>query len=205
MNPKFPEKRKNTDSLGFSFFLNDRNLSYSLDKNYDERILLYSMYRQSDFHFNDLLRICTLSDMVKTAYWSARSKLPSYYVGIHVRNTDYISNVPEFLNIHEKQFADKALFVATDNRSSLELFKEKYGSNIFNFTDITDNGGRPQHEGNIRNKEESRKYNIDTFVDILLLASANEYYHSSKESGFSLAIAELRNEESILKRLLKNR
>jgi hypothetical protein len=161
------------------------------------------MYRQGGYHFNDLLRICTLSDMVKKAYWSARSRLPSYYVGVHVRNTDYISNVPDFLNTHEKQFAEKALFIATDNLSSLELFKKKYDSNVFSFTDIPDSSGNPLHEGRLRTKEESRKYNIDTFVDILLLGTANEYYYSCKESGFSLAVVELRAEEGLLKRLLK--
>jgi hypothetical protein len=160
------------------------------------------MYRIGLFYFGDLLRFSTLSDLVKNAYWSARSRLPSYYVGVHVRNTDYASNVPEFIKDHENQFLEKAIFVATDNRSSLDLFKEKYGSNVFSFTDITDNGGKPLHHGSNRNKEESRKYNIDTFVDILLLATANEYYYSSKESGFSLAIVELRNEDALLKRLL---
>lgn len=203
MNPKFPERRKNTEGLGFSFFLNDRNLSYSLDKNFDERILVYSMYRQSGFHFNDLLRISTLSDMIKKAYWSARSKLPSYYVGVHIRNTDYISNVPDFIKMHEKQFAEKALFIATDNVNSLELFKEKYSSNVFSFTHIPDNSGNPLHEGSNRTKEESRKYNIDTFVDLLLLGTANEYYYSCKESGFSLAVVELRNEDGLIRRLLK--
>lgn len=203
MNPKFPEKRKNTDSLGVSYYLNDRNLSYSLDKGFDERILVYSMCRQGGYHFNDLLHICTLSDMVKKAYWSARSRLPSYYIGVHVRNTDYSSNVPEFIKMHEKQFSEKALFIATDNLNSLESFKEKYGSNVFSFTNIPDSSGNPLHEVGNRTKEESRKYNIDTFVDLLLLATANEYYYSCKESGFSGAVVELRNEEGLLRRLLK--
>jgi hypothetical protein len=204
MNTAFPDKRQ--DAIGkWSFFINDRILSYNLDKSFDERIIVYSMYRVGKHYFDDLLRFSTLSDMVKNAYWSARSRLPSYYVGVHVRNTDYASNVPDFIENHKSQFSDKAIFVATDNRSSLDLFKEKYGSNIFSFTDITDNGGKPLHEVNTRTKEESRKYNIDTFVDLLLLATANEYYYSSKESGFSLAIAELRNEDVLLKRLLNKK
>lgn len=203
MDMPFPEKRRNPHSEGYSFYLNDRSLSYNLDKSFDERIMVYSMYRLGPHYFNELLRFSSISDMVKKSYWSARARLPSYYVGIHIRNTDYASDVPHFIKTHETQFAEKALFVATDNRGSLDLIKEKYGSNVFSFTDITDNGGKPLHEARNRNKEESRKYNIDTFVDLLLLASANEYYHSSNESGFSLAIVEVRNEEGLLTRLLK--
>ena len=199
---ELPEKRKNINELGFSYYLNEHNLSYDLNKPFQERIMVYSMYKVGQRHFNDMLRFCSLSYIVKQAYWSARSKMPAYYVGVHVRNTDYVSDVPDFIKTHEKQFSEKAIFVATDNKSSLELFKEKYGANVFSFTDITENGGKPLHEGNYRNKEESRKYNIDTFVDILLLATSNEYYYSSKESGFSLAISELRSEEGLLKRLL---
>jgi hypothetical protein len=202
MDMPLPEKRKNTNALGYSYYMNEKNLSYSLDKEFNERIMVYSMYRVGSFYFNDLLHFSSLSDIVKKAYESARSRLPSYYVGVHIRNTDYSSNVPDFINKHEALFAGKSLFVATDNRKSLDLFKEKYGSNVFSFTDITDNGGKPLHEGSIRNKEESRKYNIDTFVDIMLLASANEYYYSCHESGFSLAIAELRKEDTLIKRLL---
>jgi hypothetical protein len=65
--------------------LEDLNLSYDLDKGFDERIMVYSMYKLGKNYLNELLRFSTLSDIVKTAYWSARSRLPSYYIGIHTR------------------------------------------------------------------------------------------------------------------------
>jgi len=178
------------------------NATLDLSRDYKERILLYANHRNGPTHITDFLSFCSISPEVLTAYKTARARLPSYYIGIHVRNTDYVSNVPEFLEEHAGVFKDKPLFLATDNRSTIDIFRKKYGSNVHSFAHIIENNGKPLHESTIRTKEESRKYNIDTFVDIFLLASANEYYFSQKKSGFSLAVSELRGQGELLKRLL---
>jgi hypothetical protein len=183
----------NPSGVGDQFYQGPISLTYELNDK-DADVMVYSMYRLGDLKVKEFLQMCRFTPQVLDAYRNARSQLPAKYVGIHVRNTDYKSNVNEFMEIHKKQFADKALFVASDNKDTITVFQKRYGSNVYSFTNLPDNGGKPLHDKSItvRTKEESIKYNLDTFVDILLLVTADKYYASSKQSGFSQAILEMR-------------
>jgi hypothetical protein len=200
---KDPEIRPNTDSPGHQFFLDNISLTYDLSLDYSEQVLVYSMYRLGDANFNEFLSLVSFKPLVLDAYNKARNRLPENYISVHVRNTDYESNVDKFIEEHTEDFAHKNIFVASDNKNTISTFKRRYGSKIYNFTDLPENDGKPLHDKSltIRNKEESQKYNIETFVDILLLASADEYFYSSKQSGFSQSIVEMRNNKELLRRI----
>jgi hypothetical protein len=189
------------DSKTF-YTINDKSLMTPLDQDYDAGIVIYSMWRLEG-NLPDLLEMCTLRPKVLDVYKSRRAQLPQRYVSVHIRNTDYDSNVTQFIEENNNNLEHNTIFLASDNANSIDEMKTKYGSNIVTFAYIPDNKGKPIHEGYKRTKEESRQYNIDTFVDILLLASANEYYFSCKKSGFSQAVVELRAKPELLKRLLQ--
>lgn len=186
-----------------AYTVNGTSLSFPLNQDYDARIVVYSNGRQPGASLSELLEMCTFSPKVLDVFKSRRAQLPYKYVSVHIRNTDYDSDVPKFIEENNNVLEYKTIFLASDNKNSIDEMKSKYGSNIITFAYIPDNNGKPIHEGYKRTKEESRLYNVDTFVDILLLAAANEYYYSCKKSGFSQAILELRSKPALLSRLLK--
>ncbi len=183
-------------------YLNNINLSIDLDRDYDERVIIYSHHKTTNGEIVDLFDISTISPKVLDVYKSRRAQIPKSYIGIHIRNTDYTSDVPQFIELHKKDLYNEPIFLASDNSNNIETIKKTFGSNIYTFANIPNNNGKPIHEGYKRTKEEARQYNVDTFVDILLLAAADKYYFSCKKSGFSLAIEDLRKKPELIKRLL---
>ena len=184
------------------YTLNGTSLMTPLNQDYDAGIVIYSSQRITG-NLPELLEMCTLRPKVLEVYKSRRAQLPQRYVSVHIRNTDYNSDVSQFIEENNNALEHNTIFLASDNKNSIDEMKMKYGSNIVTFAYIPDNNGKPIHDGYKRTKEESRKYNIDTFVDILLLAAADEYYFSCKRSGFSQAVVELRAKPELLRRLLQ--
>lgn len=184
-----------------SFYLNDICLSIDLDRDYKEDIVVYSN-GGGGLGLISILEISTLESNVLDLYKLRRAQLPRYYVGIHMRNTDYGSDVPDFIQKNNHIFKNNAIFLASDNKKTIDMIKDTYGNNIYTFADIPDNDGKPIHEFYERTKEAAYKYNMDTIVDILLLAAADEYYFSCEKSGFSKTINELRKKPDLIKRIL---
>jgi hypothetical protein len=184
------------------YTINGTSLMTPLNQDYDAGIVIYSSQRLTG-NLPELLEMCTIRPKVLDVYKSRRAQLPKKYVSVHIRNTDYNSDVSKFIEENNHALEHNTIFLASDNKNTIDEMKTKYGSNIVTFAYIPDNGGKPIHDGYKRTKEESRKYNIDTFVDILLLAAADEYYFSCKNSGFSNAVADLRAKPELLKRLLE--
>ena len=68
------------------------------------------------------------------------------------------------------------------------------------FSNIPDNNGKNIHYNH--NNINQTEFIIDNFVDLLLIASANEYYFSSKESGYSKFANYLFKNKNILNKIL---
>lgn len=181
--------------------LNNKSLHIDMSRDYKERVLVYSN-NDYGFGFISLLEMSTIAPKVLEVYKARRARLPEKYIGVHIRNTDYDSDVPGFIEENKNVFYNAPIFLASDNKNTIDTLKQTYGSNLYSFANIVDNGGKPLHVDFKRTKAESLQYNIDTFVDILLLASADNYYFSCKKSGFSKTIYELRKKPALIKRLL---
>lgn len=186
----------------YHYFQNNIDLTIDLKKDYNERVIVYSDLG-GGYGPVDLLEISSFSPMVLDVYKSRRKQLPKKYIGIHIRNTDHKSDVPKFIDTYKTALVGHIIFLASDNKNTIDEFKELYGKNVITFANIVDNGGKPIHDGFYRTKMESKEYNIDTFVDILLLASATEYYYSSETSWFSKNVAKLRTNPALVERLTK--
>ena len=72
--------------------------------------------------------------------------------------------------------------------------------NVMHFSNIPDNNGKNIHDNHANVNQQ--EFIIDNFVDILLLASANEFYFSSKESGYSKFANHLFINKNILNSIL---
>lgn len=184
----------------YHYYLDNKDLSINLEKDYNERVIVYS-HLGGGYGPISLLEISTFSPMVLDVYKSRRKQLPAKYIGLHIRNTDHKSDIPKFIDNYKTALVGQMIFLASDNKNTIDEFKELYGKNVVTFANIPDNGGKPIHEGYYRTKEQSKEYNIDTFVDILLLATATEYYYSSETSWFSRNIAFLRTKPELVMRL----
>ena len=176
-----------------------RKFNIDLRRPYQEKIVIYSHYGGGS-SVKQFFSICSLTPLVLSAYSAARDKLPASYIAVHIRNTDYKSDVDTFLLKHRDLLKDKPVFVASDNIKTIDKFKKEF--NVFTFSDIPENYGKNIHEDYNRTGDEIRKYNVDTIVDLLLLASSSELYYSYADSAFTQAAIELHEDPALLKRLL---
>jgi len=113
-------------------------------------------------------------------------KLPSNFISVHVRNTDYKSDVDKFIDDNYDNFKDKPIFLATDDIKSIEKFKKIFSNeNIYNFMNLKDKNrdNLPIHKMK-RSLKDHERFNIDTVTDFLLLKMGKEIYYSSQHTGW---------------------
>ena len=177
------------------------NLDIDLDKDYDETVLICS----SPIGGSDMVSVFKnlvsgFSPMLLQSFYERYSSIPPDYISVHVRNTDYSSNVGDFINENKNNFKDKNIFLATDSFQTLTEFKNKFGSRIYSFSDLTVNkdSNKALHFSERKNIPQ---FITDIFCDLLLSCYGNEYYYSSKQSNYSKNILELRYNIDILNKL----
>lgn len=175
---------------------------FDFSKRYVEDVLLY---RKSGGGIEGiyLLPLCRLTPLVKQIYTKRRSLLPEEYISVHVRNTDYKSNVNGFIKKHSKVFEANPIFLATDDYDTIQKFKQLYGSQVKSFAQIKPLDGAEAHHKKDMTPKENRTLTIDAIVDLLLLAGGTTVYASSKESGYSRVAKLLHDTPKILTHLLE--
>jgi hypothetical protein len=134
------------------------------------------------------------------------------YDAVHIRNTDYKTNYPHFLEQLKGQaaLADcERLFVATDDIACLEYCRNFFRDiKIFSFSRLPQESGRPVHW--LSETDDNYERNKDAILDLLMLALSrkfiffeiNDAKYGTKYSGFSILARDLRNSKSILDQLL---
>lgn len=179
------------------------NLDLNLD--YNEDIILYGnnnfkLDRDIIYFFQNFVIKPIILNVLKKRFDS----LPIGYVSVHIRNTDYKSNVPLFIKKHYDILKNENIFLATDDVESLKLF-QKHFNNVYTFTNIIKSSNKlyGRKSGGIhfiiRKKKKHEIFNIDTVVDFLLLANSKNYYFSCKKSGFSNCAKILFDNKKIVK------
>ena len=172
-------------------------------QSYSEDVLLYRIHGGNLEEVVNFLSLCKLTPLVKQIYKKRRSMLPHEYISVHVRNTDYKSNVDEFLKIHSKIFKANTIFLATDDYHTIQKFKDLHGTQVITFADIKPLNGAIAHHKKTMTKNENITMTIDAIVDLLLLAGGTTVYASSKESGYSKVAKLLHDNPKILTHLLE--
>ena len=180
------------------YFYNDINLTIDLNKEYTEHIIFYAQSTSGTGILN-IFKNIKLYNKLKDTIKKRLSKLPKNYISIHIRNTDSISNLDEFIKKNHSSFKDNNLFVASDNLNSIKYIQKLY-KNVYTFSNILDIGNKPIHEDNSNlNKEQ---FVIDCIADIFLLCYGDEYYFSCPESGYSKNVILLRDNIDVLNKLI---
>lgn len=169
-----------------------RRYDIKLDRDYNESIILYAHFGgdNSNKSVIPFFELVSLKNKVIRAFKSAREKLPASYVGVHINNT---GDIISFLDKHRSLLKDKTVFIASHTKEIVDLFKKEF--NAVSFSDVPYNNSKNEPIG-----VDIAKYNLDSIVDLLLLASSSELY--SGESSFSYAAIELHKSPELLKRLI---
>ena len=194
-NIRYDEKSKITYATSQNI---DCKIDIDLSINYTEDIIFYGncgggipFTLLNYFHFNPI---------ITNVYTTRLNELPNKYISMHIRNTDIKSDVDSFLLIHHMILINNSCFIATDDIVTRDKIKQMYGSNIYFFSNIPKLKGANIHYNheNIDHKQ----FIIDCIVDILLLASANDFYYSNKKSGYSKLALYLFENKQILNKIL---
>jgi hypothetical protein len=172
-----------------------QNMPFDEDLVIEEDLIVYGSWLGSGPEY--ILRNMIFKQNVIDLYKARLTQLPSNYISVHIRNTDRISNVDEFIEQHKNDFNNNVIFVASDHAASIKKMKEQF--NVVTFANIQNGRGHNIHlfHENIPTEE----FNMDCFVDILLLAKGVRYFHSCIHSQYSRIAKILHNDPQLLKKI----
>ena len=137
------------------------------------------------------------SEPVLSLFRYRYSLIPKPYTSIHIRHTDIRADINQFLKEVGSIISGKTIFLASDNIDIITLFKEKYGNNIYSYTTVIKVEGKGGLHLVERNETDQLKYNIETIVDLLLLAHGSSYLFSCG-TGFSRLAEYMFNNKHLL-------
>jgi hypothetical protein len=143
-------------------------------------------------------------DTITYIYFQRLAKLRIKFVGVHIRNTDRKTDVELFIKENHKNLSEKIIFLATDDKSSIELFKKTYKQNCFHFSNIPNNSINKNsihyRHGNVNQET----FIVDCITDILLLSSSVQLYTPCIESGYGKLAQYIFKNKTLLHSLVTN-
>jgi len=185
-----------------NFKFNNIFTNMNLNCNYEETVCIY-LKGGGGILSIDLLNRCMFKSIIVNVFRERFNKLPKNYISVHIRNTDKISNVDTFLQSYKNELIGQPMFLGTDHAPTILKFKEIFGEHIYCFSKIPDNNGKNIHENH--SLIPTREFNIDCFVDLLLLASGSKLYISNVinhyQSGYGTLAMNLHKNKELLARL----
>jgi hypothetical protein len=185
----------------------DLPVTFDFDRDYPHTLLVHHNVGGCTLSLYALLRL-RLRDTLTDELLTRLNCIGSPYTGIHIRNTDYKTNYEQFLRDFRPQ-PNEAVFLATDNRGTLEEFQQTFGRDrIFSFASLPATSN-PIHSGK-QPPEEQFVRNRDAILDLLMLALSHKLYLFKLEenhigarySGFSRLAQELWESKIVLKHLI---
>ena len=199
INNYFYLKHQNISCLNISdFFSRVKSLSVSpsvdiqffeskeirLKDNSTEDVLIFADYRFTAVETKQFLTLFRLKEELLLTLKERHRSLPEDYISVHIRNTDYSSNVEKFIKDHLNIFKGKNIFLSSDNKESIEQFK-KIDANVFTFANIPEYNETTS--GGIHKFFATNRYelNCDAILDLILLSLGQKFYFSCEKSGFS--------------------
>lgn len=197
--------RENFDTLKYTFSSIYENIVYNniptaLDfcKSYDEDIIIHcacgSGYEPINFFNMFPLKPITVTSLKER--WHLLSKP---YLALHIRHTDYKSDIPTFIERVTPCIAEyENIFLASDNKDVIDKFKTHFGDKVKSFSTINGIVDKAMHYAL---PKVSKTYVLDIICDYLLLITADKYLYSSEQSKYSRN-AKLLRETPFRERLL---
>lgn len=176
-------------------------LNPDLNRKYQQNILVYVNCGGCDISksslFSKLKPKQPLIDYFKNNY----ELIPKPYLTVHIRNTDYKCDYQKFYYQNEDLLKSyKAIFIATDDLSSLNFFKSKLGEDVIhNFTNFPTEAYGNLHDSNLSGETKLK----DMFSD-LLIASLGDKVLSQSRGGYIKFIQSLHNNKRLVEKMINN-
>lgn len=168
-------------NVGFTHHDVSTSLDFSSD--YDERVIVHNNCGGSKLPV-DFFNMFSLKPVIIDELRRRYTLLSKPYLALHIRHTDYKSNVDEFLGaVAEDISAYSTVFLATDNIDVLEKCNAAYGEKIVSFSSVSGTENKNMHgKANIKVYP---AFVQDLFCDFLLLVLADKYHYSQQQSNYS--------------------
>jgi len=195
----YPEEftGKNINSID----IKSESLYFNPTKLYFQQVLITCGYG-GGIEADSLLKSCRFTEKIINEYRRRKEILPSLYISIHIRNTDYTSDIPKFLE--EINVNESDIFLASDNADTIEIFKEKYGSRLYSFSNIPKGSYGQNIHIDLKTSSNAENINIDCIVDLLLLASGSKILYSLNKSGYTKLALSIHKQPDLLSHLILN-
>lgn len=181
--------------LGNAYFYNEHDLT-NINSS-DDKLIIFAGYNRGvnlDIKVNSL--ICKKLNL--------ELKIPEAYLSIHYRNTDMKHDIGPFIRL-VKEVVNKTvirtIYLASDDVSALETFKQHFPNIKFIRTTVPDNS----KEGGLHYiAEDKNKQMYDCLKDIYYILHSNLFI-SSRKSAYSAGICNMiKNKKYIFPNIISN-
>lgn len=181
-------------------------VSFDFERDYDQPLLVHHDFGGGR-HSLDALRRLRIGDAVAAELRRRRGSIGGSYAALHIRNTDYRARYRDRLDELAQRLSGP-IFVATDNRASLDDCRQAFGAaRVISFANLSHPAGQPLHH--LGPEADARERNLDAVVDLLMLALADSVHGfelepnpvGAKVSGFTSLAIDLHEAPAVLRRL----
>lgn len=182
---------------------NDKFYNINLEKKYSERIICYGNKKHTGLKTKDFFLLFEMKQNITCLLNKRYNFLPKNYISVHIRNTDYKSDVPKFVTKYEHIFKHKNIFLACDNKLSRDYFIKHIDANIFTFTELPEYNQQTAHGIHKFKTSKKVKINIESIIDLILLSLGEKIYASCEHSGFSKNAIRMQQDEKFKQIILQ--
>lgn len=208
------EKIWSDHAWGFVDAVSHEPLSFDAGRRYPHVCLLHHQHGGGTVSLDALRRLRLQPDLAK--YIRERiAELGADYDAIHVRYTDYVTDVGHFFGTLAGTLAGRRVLVCSDNAEVIALARKAFKrAEIVTVSEVPDLGGRPIHVHARAAGIPAEKLNRDMLTDLFALAAPSHLYVSrvadgpgghmpfQKLSGFSYLAAALNKRRRLLHKLM---
>ena len=191
---------------GLGRCINDTNVPFTFDfsMDYSENLLVHAREGGGQQSHAELLQYLSFSDHVRDNIMNEKLKLPTHYVSIHVRNTDYQTDYHSFFKTIKDDVIGKNIFIASDDEEVIQYSKDFFvTSAIYSLNKIKRRGNKPLHDRSVPYSQvEKLSVATEALTDLFLLAEAEKFYFTQTMGGSVSGFSNLANYMCAHKRLL---
>ena len=199
---------------GFVDASSHQPLGFDNNRAYPQTTLLHHQHGGGTVSL-DALRRLRLQPGLARSIRARIAGLGPDYDAIHVRHTDYVTDVDHFFGSLAGKLAGRRVLVCSDNAEIISLARQTFKrADVVTVSEVPDLGGRPIHLHGRESGISARDLNIAMLTDLFALAASAHLYVSrvadgpggrlpyQKLSGFSFLAMALNQRRRLLRRLL---
>lgn len=180
-----------------------QRLTFDFSVDHASRILVHEQCWFGEFVSPYCVARISLSDEARIRVNEALSVLGGgAYTAIHIRNTDYRTDYPAFLNTIKSSITHEKVLICSDDFEvfsyAADLFKDKL---VIRLSRFADNGGVPLHSAA---RHDQFADNVDLLADLLGLALSDQLMFTNvqsmpRASGFSMLAHALNRNQHLIR------